>query len=186
METNTSSPNATNAKPVVTPIRDGQFRVQFPDGRSFVVFNEGRDYCWMMLGEHSGPSQGRCCDESVLWATIRAHGLTRPALFGSRDALESAIGMTLEKIDDDQAAFVKAIKRVLVARFGGRWSCTRGRGTAGAWCGVRPQDDTARLWARAARIESNIPPTRGYRAFELCRAAGVEPVGVALGEHSWD
>lgn len=88
-----------------------------------------------------------------------------------------------------RTVFTRELKRLLVASTGHSGFSVRGdSGTAYGWISVRGTDERGRLWVAAifGHAETSIPPTRGYRAWHVARAAGLSGEGIERREHAWE
>lgn len=190
-------------KPRITPKGPDRFEVVFPCGGTAEIYKvEGSghlpDWRWdaiKAIGEESSPARPSMTSD---YAFRSAWCFVRPA----PKALE---GYTAERClaaeSLDRNVYTKELRKMLKQRTGRTWSVKGSTGTAYSWIDICAPPARIVDWKMTPEDESilasvlgedsigqhhQIPPTRGYRAWNMARIAGIDTEGIKLQEHGWD
>ena len=188
-------------KPHITFKGSGRFSVRFPCGGTAEVFKvEGSghlpDWRWQAVSADGKESSGR--------PSMTSDHAFRAAWCFVRPAPEALKGYDAEycRAAEDMRCkeYTKLLRKMLKERTGRTWSVKVGSGTGYSWLTINAPPARIVDWKMSPDDESllasvlgedsigqyhQIPPTSGYRAWNMARVAGLDTEGFALQEHSW-
>ena len=190
-------------KPHITPKGTDRFEVVFPCGGTAEIYKvEGSghlpEWRWdavKAIGEESSPAHP-CMTSDYAF---------RAAWCFVRPAPKALVGYDAEycRAAEDMRCkeYTKLLRKMLKRRTGRTWSVKVGSGTGYCWLTINAPPARIVDWKMSPDDESllasvlgedsigqyyQIPPTSGYRAWNMARIAGINTEGIKLQEHGWD